>query len=99
NLELQESDDFLDPDWLEADSNLQAFADSSEMIFTPKFIPEWNEMQKAIEDAMAAFWLGEADAQSTADDLQGRLERAITPSQPSADACPHRRPAALGRRA
>src|SRR5699024_4818212 len=87
-------DDFLDPDWLEADINLQAFPDSAEMIFTPKFIPEWNEMQKAIEDAMAAFWLGEADAQSTADDLQGRLERAIQPSARSAHAC-HRRPARL----
>src|SRR5699024_5491897 len=95
NLELQESDDFLDPDWLEADINLQAFPDSAERNFTPKFIPEWNEIQKAIEDAMAAFWLGEADAQSTAHDLQGRLERAIKPSERSADDCHHRRPARL----
>ena len=51
------------------------------MIFTPKFIPEWNEMQKAIEDAMASFWLGESDAQATADDLQGRLERVIKPTK------------------
>ncbi|WP_244923642.1 ABC transporter substrate-binding protein [Brachybacterium saurashtrense] len=77
NLELQASDDFLDPEWLDADINLQAFPDSAEMIFTPTFIPEWNEMQKAITDAMASFWLGESDAQSTADDLQGRLERVI----------------------
>ena len=61
--------------------NLQAFPDSADMIFTPKFIPEWNEMQKAIDDAMAAFWLGDADAQTTADDLQGRLERIIKPSE------------------
>ena len=81
NLELQQSDAFLDPDWLEADVNLQAFPDSAEMIFTPKFIPEWNEMQKAIDDAMASFWLGDADAQSTADDLQARLERVIKPSE------------------
>lgn len=81
NLELQQSDAFLDPDWLEADVNLQAFPDSAEMIFTPKFIPEWNEMQKAIDDAMASFWLGESDAQTTADDLQGRLERVIKPSE------------------
>ncbi|MGP5671773.1 ABC transporter substrate-binding protein [Brachybacterium alimentarium] len=81
NLELQDSDDFLDPEWLQADINLQAFPDSADMIFTPKFIPEWNEMQKAIEDAMASFWLGDADAQTTADDLQGRLERIIKPSE------------------
>jgi multiple sugar transport system substrate-binding protein len=30
---------------------------------------------------MAAFWLGDADAQTTADDLQGRLERVIKPSE------------------
>ena len=81
NLELQGSDDFLDPDWLEADVNLQAFPDSADMIFTPKFIPEWNEMQKAVTDAMAAFWLGDAEAQATADDLQGRLERIIKSSE------------------
>lgn len=81
NLELQASDAFLDPEWLEAEVNLQAFPDSADMIFTPKFIPEWNEMQKAITDAMAAFWLGDSDAQTTADDLQGRLERIIEPSE------------------
>jgi multiple sugar transport system substrate-binding protein len=30
---------------------------------------------------MASFWLGESDAQTTADDLQGRLERVIKPSE------------------
>ena len=48
NLELQESDAFLEPEWLETDVSLQAFPDSADMIFTPKFIPEWNEMQKAV---------------------------------------------------
>lgn len=81
NLELQESDTFLKPEWLEADVDLQAFPESADMIFTPKFIPEWNEMQKAIDDAMASFWLGESDAQATADDLQGRLERVIKPTE------------------
>ncbi|MFC0672680.1 ABC transporter substrate-binding protein [Brachybacterium hainanense] len=80
NLELQQSEAFLDPDWLEADVALQAFPDSAEMIFTPRFIPEWNEMQKAIDDAMASFWLGESDAKTTADDLQSRLERVIKPA-------------------
>lgn len=81
NLELQESDAFLEPEWLETDVSLQAFPDSADMIFTPKFIPEWNEMQKAVTDAMAAFWLGDAEAQATADDLQGRLERIIKSSE------------------
>ena len=81
NLELQESDTFLKPEWLTTDVDLQAFPDSADMIFTPKFIPEWNEMQKAIDDALASFWLGESDAQATADDLQARLERVIKPSE------------------
>ena len=75
------SDAFLEPEWLETDVSLQAFPDSADMIFTPKFIPEWNEMQKAVTDAMAAFWLGDAEAQATADDLQGRLERIIKSSE------------------
>ncbi|EWS79486.1 sugar ABC transporter substrate-binding protein [Brachybacterium phenoliresistens] len=81
NLELQGSDAFLDPEWLEADANLEAFPESADMIFTPKFIPEWNEMQKSVDDAMASFWLGESDAKTTADDLQSRLERVIKPSE------------------
>lgn len=77
NLDVQNSDTFLNPEWMSAEVDLQAFPDSADMIFTPKFIPEWNELQKAVSDSTASFWLGEQDAQTTADDLQQRLERVI----------------------
>ena len=78
-LEVQNSATFLEPEWNTsgADINLQAFPDSADMIFTPKFIPEWDEMQNAITDAMADFWENKKDAKDTADDLQSRLERVI----------------------
>lgn len=78
-LEVQNSDTFLKPEWNTSgkDINFQAFPDSADMIFTPKFIPEWDEMQKAITDAMADFWENKKNAQDTADDLQARLERVI----------------------
>jgi multiple sugar transport system substrate-binding protein len=79
NLEVQNSDTFLDPEWntKDADINLQAFPDSADMIYTAPFIPEWNELQKACTDALANFWLGKSDAQASMDDLQSRLERVI----------------------
>lgn len=78
-LEVQGSDTFLKPAWLTESSsiNLQTFPDSASMIFTPRFIPEWDEMQKSITDATADFWQGQKDARATADDLQQRLSRVI----------------------
>ncbi|MDQ0636195.1 multiple sugar transport system substrate-binding protein [Arthrobacter pascens] len=75
--DLQKSQDFLKPSWLKGDVNMQVFPDSTPSIFKPPFIPEWNEMQKAITDAMADFWLGKSDAKATAADLQKRLDSIV----------------------
>lgn len=71
--DLQKSEEFLKPSWLKADVNMEVFPESTPSIFKPPFIPEWNEMQKAITDATADFWLGKTDAAATAADLQKRL--------------------------
>lgn len=71
--DLQNSPEFLKPSWLKADVNMEVFPESTPSIFKPPFIPEWNEMQKAITDATADFWLGKTDAAATAADLQKRL--------------------------
>lgn len=71
--DLQKSPEFLKPSWLKADVNMEVFPESTPSIFKPPFIPEWNEMQKAITDATADFWLGKTDAAATAADLQKRL--------------------------
>lgn len=79
NVSVQESDTFLKPEWMaEGESvDLQAFPDSADMIFTPNFLPEWDEVQKDINDASADFWQGKKTAQEFATDLQGRLEKTI----------------------
>lgn len=81
NLEVQNSDVFLEPDWMNEQVDLDVFPDSADFIFTPNFIPQWNQAQKAFTDAMATFWLGQRDAREMADDLQSRLEAFITPEQ------------------
>ena len=75
--DLQKSQEFLKPAWLKGDVNMEVFPESTPSIFKPPFIPEWNEMQKAITDATADFWLGKSDAKATAADLQKRLESIV----------------------
>lgn len=75
--DLQKSQEFLKPSWLKGDVDMQVFPDSAPSIFKPPFIPEWNEMQKAMTDAMADFWLNKSDAKATAADLQKRLDTIV----------------------
>ena len=56
---------------------MEVFPESTPSIFKPPFIPEWNEMQKAMTDAMADFWLGKSDATATAAELQKRLDSIV----------------------
>ena len=78
-VELQQSEAFLQPEWLTGQVNMQAFPDSADNIFKPPFIPEWNEMQKAITDSFAGFWLNEEKASSAASELQSRLQSIVEP--------------------
>ncbi|KNH22283.1 sugar ABC transporter substrate-binding protein [Arthrobacter sp. ZBG10] len=75
--DLQSSQEFLKPAWLDATVDMQVFPDSAPSIFKPPFIPEWNEMQKAMTDALSDFWLGKSDAKASAADLQKRLESIV----------------------
>jgi multiple sugar transport system substrate-binding protein len=74
---IEKSQEFHKPSWLKGDVDMQVFPDSAPSIFKPPFIPEWNEMQKAMTDAMADFWLNKSDAKATAADLQKRLDTIV----------------------
>ncbi|HJB11851.1 MAG TPA: sugar ABC transporter substrate-binding protein [Candidatus Brachybacterium merdavium] len=80
NIDVQTSDTFLDPEWMDEDVDLEVFPNSADMISSRQFIPEWNQMQNTITDATATFWLGQRNAREMADDLQERLEAFIGPS-------------------
>ncbi|MFF4045925.1 hypothetical protein ACFYZ5_04610 [Streptomyces chartreusis] len=78
NLEVQKSDAFLKPAWMKTQVDMRVFAESSEFVFRAPFIPEWNEMQAAIESGLADFWLGkERSAKKALTALQKNLESLI----------------------
>jgi len=78
SLEVQKSDAFLKPAWMKTQVDMGVFAESSEFVFRAPFIPEWNEMQAAIESGLADFWLGkETDAKKVLTALQKNLESVI----------------------
>lgn len=73
NLEVQNSDAFLNPTWLDRDLNMEVFPESAPAIFVPPLVPEWNEMTKALDDSLAAFWQGEEDAATALGTAQERV--------------------------
>lgn len=77
NIHVQESDAFLNPEWAPEALNMEAFAESSEFIFRAPFIPEWNEMQAAINDNLGTFWNEGGDAQAELDNVQSQLESIV----------------------
>jgi multiple sugar transport system substrate-binding protein len=77
NLEVQQSDAFLQPEWAPEDLNMGAFGESSEFILRAPFIPEWNEMMAAFDDNLGTFWNEGGDAQTELDEIQTQLESII----------------------
>lgn len=80
NLEVQQSEAFLSPEWATKDINMGAFGESADFIFTSPLIPEWNEMQAAFDDNLGTFWNEGGDAQTQLDTVQGQLESIIDPA-------------------
>jgi len=80
SIEVQKSDAFSKPNWMIKTIDMAAFGESSSFIIKAPFIPEWNEMQKAFDDGLANFWLGEQDAKSALDAVQKRLETIVKPT-------------------
>ncbi len=78
NLEVQKSDAFLKPAWMKTQVDMGVFAESSEFVFRAPFIPEWNEMQAAMQSGLADFWLGkQTDAKKVLTAVQKSLESII----------------------
>ncbi|MCD0444984.1 sugar ABC transporter substrate-binding protein [Glycomyces sp. A-F 0318] len=77
NLEVQQSDAFLHPEWAPEDLNMGAFGESADFILRAPFIPEWNEMMAAFDDNLGTFWNEGGDAQTELDKVQTQLESII----------------------
>ena len=50
NVEVLNSSEFKNADWADHEINMNAFNESSNMVFDVPIIPEWNEMLKIFED-------------------------------------------------
>lgn len=73
NLEVQNSDTFLKPKWLDKDVNMKVFPDSADSIFVPPLVPQWNEMIKAFGDSLSAYWQGKETAAVALNKAQERI--------------------------
>jgi multiple sugar transport system substrate-binding protein len=74
NLDVLNSEAWLSGEYLSADINMSAFAESSSAIFTPPLEPEWNEMQQIFDDDLAEVWLGTMPVEDALDQMQMDLE-------------------------
>lgn len=81
NIAVQQSDTFLKPSWMTKPINMAAFPESTKFVFKSPFIPEWEEMQKAFTDGLAAFWLGTQQAKPALEAIQSQLESIIKPAE------------------
>ncbi|MGE9362674.1 ABC transporter substrate-binding protein [Isoptericola nanjingensis] len=77
NVQVQQSDAFLEPEWATKDINMGAFAESSDFVFTSPLIPEWNEMQATFDDNLGTFWNEGGDAKTQLDAIQTKLESIV----------------------
>ncbi|GIG30396.1 ABC transporter substrate-binding protein [Cellulomonas marina] len=77
NLEVQNSDAFLNPEWATTPINMAAFGESADHIYRAPFIPEWNEMQQAFTDNLETFWNTGGDAKSALTAVQSQLESVV----------------------
>jgi multiple sugar transport system substrate-binding protein len=80
NLEVQQSEAFLKPEWATREVNMGAFGESSSFVFRSPLIPEWNEMQAAFDDNLGTFWNEGGDAKTQLDTIQKQLESIIKPA-------------------
>lgn len=77
-LAVLELDEATNPTWKEEDVDLTAFTNSVEVIFQPPSIPEWNEIDVAIRDGLAAVWMGDQPVKEGLDAVQAELERILS---------------------
>lgn len=80
NLEVQNSEAFLKPEWATREVNMAAFGESSGFVFRSPLLPEWNEMQAAFDDNLGTFWNEGGDAKTQLDIIQKSLESIIKPA-------------------
>lgn len=78
NLDVQHSDAFLKPSWMKTNVDMQVFGQSSPSIFRAPFIPQWAEMQSAMDTGLGDFWSGkERSAKKVLTAVQQNLESII----------------------
>ncbi len=74
NLQVLQSDAFLNPEWASADVNMEAFAQSQGMLIDLPLIPEWNEMLKAFGDNLSGVFINGGDVSGALNAVQSQLE-------------------------
>ncbi len=77
NLKVVALDEAQNPAWNTQGVDLTAFTGSVEYIFLPPAIPEWNEIQTAFVDGLAAAWSGDGSISDGLDQVQASLERIL----------------------
>lgn len=80
NLAVQKSDALLHPNWESRGIDMGVFAQSSNMIYRPPFISQWNEMQNVFTSTMTDWWNKGGDTRTMLDATQKQLESVISGS-------------------
>lgn len=74
NIDLLTSDEFLGEDYAGRVINMEAFADSADMIVSVPLIPEWNEMWQIVGNYIGEVYLDTMSVEDAANATQAELE-------------------------
>ncbi|BDR53694.1 sugar ABC transporter substrate-binding protein [Bombiscardovia nodaiensis] len=77
NVEAAADKSFTEASWNKQHIDLSVFAKSTSMTWAPPFIPEWNQITKAMSDGMSQTWNGKQDVKTGLDKAQKTLEGAL----------------------
>lgn len=77
NLEAQKDDSFINAKWNTNGLDLSVFTKSAENTFAPPFVPQWNQITKAMTDGMSQTWNGKQDVKTGLDKAQETIAAAL----------------------
>ena len=73
NIQAVADPSFQKAAWNTKGVDLGAFTSSAANVFAPPYVPQWNEIQKAISDGMADTWMGTQSVKDGLDAAQANL--------------------------
>jgi multiple sugar transport system substrate-binding protein len=77
NLQVQQSDAFLQPKWAEREINMSAFSDSADFIYVPPLTPQWNEMIEVFTDNIDLMMNNKVSPEEALNTIQERLDQVL----------------------